>query len=384
MSKFDVKVREIAAIEVHPNAEKLELAVIEDYRAVVKKGEFKAGDLVVYLPEAAVLPEFVLRTLNLWNKATGMGMCAGETGDRIKVLTLRGFMSQGIPYPLSYLPDHPLGSGWYLQDAESGLWPVQKGDDVAGLLCVTKHIPEVPADLVGEVMPVGRHLIPDFDIEDLKKYPRMLQDGEMVAITEKLHGIMTGAILLPESDAIAGQRFFVFSKGLGYEGLAFVDDEANKGNVYLQMAHRYKLKDKLELLAQRLGVFDVPVFLVGETFGIGVQDLGYDTKPDYRSFAIGTGYRGREVYQAYEAALEHAKALGLTWVPELYRGPYSVAIVNQVISGKETLTGKESNIREGGVIEPLIPRQAPEIGRVILKAISPAYLGRPGETTEYQ
>lgn len=384
MSKFEVKVREIAAIEVHPNAEKLELVVIEGYRAVVKKGEFKAGDLVVYLPEAAILPEFVLRTLNLWNEKTGMGLCAGETGNRIKVLKLRGFLSQGIPYPLSYQENHYMGPGWYLQDADSALWPVQKGDDVAALLRITKHIPEVPADLAGEVMPVGRHLMPDFDIEDLKKYPGMLQEGEMVAITEKLHGIMTGALLLPESDAIAGQRFFVFSKGLGSDGLAFVDDEANKGNVYLQMAHRYKLKEKLEQLAERLGVSDVPVFLMGETFGIGVQDLGYGTKPDYRAFAIGTGYRGREEYQAYESALEHAKALGITWVPELYRGPYSVAVVNKVISGKETLTGNNVNIREGGVIEPLVPRQANEIGRVILKAISPEYLGRPGETTEYQ
>lgn len=384
MSKFEVRVRKIASVTPHPNAERLEFAQVEGYRAVVKKGELKVGDLVVYLPEAAVLPEFVLRVLNLWDEKKRKGLCAGEEGSRVKVLVLRGYMSQGIVYPLSYLADHPLGAGWYLQDADAALWPVQEGDDVAGLLQVAKHVPVVPGELSGAVMPVGRHLIPDFDVEDIKKYPRMFEEGEEVFITEKLHGILTGAVLLPEHEAINGERFFVFGKGLGHDGLAFIDDEANKDNVYLKAAHKWDLKAKLYELANRLGIHDVPVFMIGETFGMGVQDLGYGVKPDYRTFAIGSGYRGREQYVDYLGALEHATALGVQWVPELYRGPFSMEILSQVITGKETLSGKELHIREGGVIEPKVPRTAPEIGRVALKAISPDYLSRPGNTTEYQ
>jgi RNA ligase (TIGR02306 family) len=384
MSKFDVQVRQIAEITPHPNADKLECARVEGYQVLIPKGRYKAGDLIVYLPEAAVLPEFVLRVAGLWNEEKSIGLCAGEIGNRVKTVKLRGLLSQGVPYPLSYLADHPLGAGWYLQDADSGLWPVKAGDDVAGLLGVTKHVPEVPAELLGAVTPVGRHLLPDFDIEDVKKYPHLLEEGEYVFITEKLHGIMTGAVLLPEHEAIDGNRFFVFGKGLGHDGLAFIDDEANKDNVYLQIAHKYDLKGKLERLAERLNETSDPLFMLGETFGIGVQDLGYGVKPDYRAFAIGAGYRGREQYLDYLTAKEHAAAIDVQWVPELYRGPYSKEIVDQVITGKETLTGKAVHIREGGVIEPRLPRQAPEIGRVVLKAISPDYLTRPGNTTEYQ
>jgi RNA ligase (TIGR02306 family) len=384
MSRFEVKVRKIEAVEPHPKADRLEFARVEGYRSVVKKGEVKAGELVVYLPEAAVLPEFVLRALGLWNSETNLGMCAGEEGNRVKVVVLRGYMSQGIVFPLSYLADHPLGAGWYLQDAESGLWPVQEGDDVAGILGITKHVPVVPDELSGAVMAVGRHLIPDFDIEDIKKYPRILEEGEDVFITEKLHGILTGAVFLPEQDAIDGERFFVFGKGIGHDGLAFIDDDANKDNVYLKAAHKWDLKSKVVELANRLDVHDVPVFLIGETFGIGVQDLGYGIKPDYRAFAIGAGYRGREKYVDYLTALDHAAALGVQWVPELYRGPFSKEILDKVITGKETLSGNEVHMREGGVIEPKVPRQSPEIGRVALKAISPDYLRRPGNTTEYQ
>lgn len=384
MSKFEVKVRPISTLECHPNADRLEVVGIEGYRAVVKAGQFKVGDLVVYLPEAAILPEFVLRVLGLWNEAENKGLCAGEFGDRIHVVKLRGYLSQGIAYPLSYLPDHMFGAGWYLQDDESTLWKVEEGEDVANLLKVTKHIPQVPDVLAGAVMAVGRHLMPHFDIEDIKKYPRMLQDGEEVVITEKVHGIMTGAVLLPAEDAINGERFFVFGKGLGEDGLAFIDDAANAGNVYLKVAHKYDLRGKLAELASRLDVTDKPVFMIGEAFGIGVQDLGYGMTPDYRAFDIGTGYRGREQYLDYDTARGLGTELGVKWTPELYRGPYSAEVVAKVISGKETVSGKEVHIREGGVIEPIVPREAPELGRVKLKAISPEYLGRPGNRTEYQ
>jgi RNA ligase (TIGR02306 family) len=384
MSKFDVQVRKIVAIEAHPKADKLEVACIEGYRAVVRKGLFKEGDLVVYLPEAAVLPEFVLRTVGLWNEAENKGLCGGELGDRVRTVVLRGFISQGIVYPLAYLENPRFGAGWYLEDGETGIWKVSEGQDVATILGVTKHVPQIPAGMVGEVQVIGRHLMPSFDVEDIKKYPYILKEGEDVFITEKLHGIMTGAVLLPAHEAIDGKRFFVFSKGLGQDGLAFVDDEANAHNVYLKAVRKNELQFKLEQLVVDLGETENPVFILGETFGMGVQDLGYGATPDFRAFAIGVGFRGREQYLDYLSARKHAEALGVRWVPELYRGPYSAAIVAQVISGKETLTGKEVHLREGGVIEPAMPRQSPEIGRVVLKAVSPEYLSRPGHTTEYQ
>ena len=386
MSAFQVRVRKIASVIPHPKADRLDLVRIDDYLSAIPKGSFKEGDLAVYLPEAAMLPEFVLRVLNLWDEERGMGKCAGEIGARIKAVKLRGILSQGIVYPLSYLADHPMGAGWYLQDADAGLWPVQEGDDVANLLQITKHVPEVPKDLAGAAFSVGRHLIPNFDIEDIKRYPGVFVEGEEVRITEKLHGICTLAVLLPEADAIDGERFFVTGKRFGYEGLAYLDNEANQDNMYLKMVHQFKLREKVEAIAAKLGVTDVPVFAIGETFGRGVQDLGYDMPPTYRCFDIGTGYRGREQYLDYDEARALAESLDLQWTPELYRGPFSQEILAKVITGKETLTGKGVHIREGGVVHPVKERQNSSLEgeRVILKAISPDYLSRPGNTTEYQ
>ncbi|MDO8414799.1 MAG: RNA ligase (ATP) [Agitococcus sp.] len=384
MSRFEVQARAITEILPHPTADKIEFVRIDGYLSIVKKGQVRVGDLAVYLPEAAVLPEFVLRTVGLWNESEGKGRCGGDQGNRVKAVKLRNCLSQGIVYPLSFLPDHALGPSWCLQDEHLEQWPVKEGSDVAAILGITKHIPQIPEGLSGAVLPVGRHLIPDFDIEDIKKHPGVFQEGEEVRISEKLHGIFTGAVLLSESDAIDGNRFFVFGKGLGSEGLAFIDDEANKGNVYLQMAHEAELRAMLEKIASHLNEYSLPVFILGETFGRGVQDLGYASSPSYRAFDIGVGYRGRERYLDYDAAKQLGEDIGVGWVPELYRGPFSASMLTSVITGKESVTGLQVHLREGGVVHPQHERENTSLGRVILKAISPDYILRKGNATEYQ
>lgn len=71
-------------------------------------------------------------------------------------------------------------------------------------------------------------------------------------------------------------------------------------------------------------------------------------------------------------------------VPVLYRGPYSKEIMWQYTDGKETVSGTESNIREGIVMRPVVERYHDEIGRVQLKNVSDDYLTRKGKSTEYQ
>ena len=63
MSSFDVKVTRIRAIEPIENADAIELAVVGDYRSVTRKGDFRAGELAVYIPEASVLPEWLIEKM---------------------------------------------------------------------------------------------------------------------------------------------------------------------------------------------------------------------------------------------------------------------------------------------------------------------------------
>ncbi|TFG98651.1 RNA ligase (ATP), partial [Candidatus Thorarchaeota archaeon] len=89
MSTFAVKVARIRAIEPIENADVIELAVIGDYRSVVRKGDFRAGDLAVYVPEASLVPEWLLEKMGLTGKLTG------KLKNRVKAMKLRGCLSQG-------------------------------------------------------------------------------------------------------------------------------------------------------------------------------------------------------------------------------------------------------------------------------------------------
>ena len=103
MSQFEVKVVRIADIEAIPNADAIEVAVVGDYRSIIRKGQYLAGDLCVYIPEAAVVPEAVLKQLGLWDDVKKAGKLAGPVGNRVKSIKLRGVLSTGLLYPLKPL-----------------------------------------------------------------------------------------------------------------------------------------------------------------------------------------------------------------------------------------------------------------------------------------
>jgi hypothetical protein len=176
MSEFRVPV---VAIEIspHDNADALELAQVGLYLSVVKKGQFKTGDLVAYIPEAAIVPEPLLLELGLnrrpdpANPGREIGGLAGGQYNRVKAIRLRGVVSQGIVYPAR--------DGWV------------EDQDVAEELGITKWEPKLPSNLQGRVRPFNpenQRWLVKYDIENLKAHPKMFEDGELVEFSEKIHG----------------------------------------------------------------------------------------------------------------------------------------------------------------------------------------------------
>ena len=98
MAVFEVKIYPIK-LEVHPNADALELTAIGDYRAIVQKGLYEDGDLIAYIPEGAIVPEWLLQELGLWDDVKQKGKLAGSAGNRVKCVKLRGIVSQGLIVP---------------------------------------------------------------------------------------------------------------------------------------------------------------------------------------------------------------------------------------------------------------------------------------------
>jgi hypothetical protein len=295
------------------------------------------------------------------------------------------------------------------------------GDDVAELLGITKWEPPIPVGMAGEVYNAGQSVTVDYDIENLKKYPDVLQEGEEVIFTEKLHGTSFQIGLLPISEKYHNEDhfrvktedgegyFFIGSKGLGAQGLCFKDNEANANNVYVRAAKQFKLFEKLLRLRQHIldsnvassdkdaqgnviyldtSVITEPLILQGEVFG-AVQDLTYGAKQGeifFRAFDICIGERSARRYLDEDTFASAIDIMEIDRCPVLYKGPYSKEKILELTHHTKSVVCP-TQISEGGVVKPTKERRDPSIptmgGRVILKSINEDYLLRKGNATEF-
>lgn len=200
MATFDVRVVKIERIEEHGNADALEVAVIHGFRSIVKKGEYSRGDLAVYLPEAALLPEYLLKNLGMWDADAGKGRLNGKEGNRIKAVKIRGVISQGILYPC--VKDKTRSTTWAVEGPD-GYLSVLEGIDVADALGVKKWEPEIPPAMAGEVTNIGQ-TFPGYDVENYQRYPHVIRNGEPVIVTEKIHGCLhcDSLVMLPNGEEV--------------------------------------------------------------------------------------------------------------------------------------------------------------------------------------
>ena len=329
-------------IEPHENADTLELACIGDYRCIIKKGMYAEGDTVAYIPEGSIVPDELIVEMGL------EGRLAGAKKNRVRAIKLRGVLSQGLVYPM---PE------------------ASPGKDVANLLGITKYEPPIPIHMAGQVYNTHGKT-PKYDIENIKLYPHVFTNGEPVYFTEKIHGTWC-AMGIYHGDHI------VSSKGISARGLAFkLGAEQNENNLYVRTYRQYR--EQLEHF-RLMGGWNT-MFLLGEVYGKGVQDLTYGAeKPQFRLFDVivadATGTR----YLNLKLMMNLAETCGIPTVPIVYQGPFSKEALDIHTNGKSTLA---DHIREGVVIKPVVEGNDIHIGRRILKSVSENYLLRKN-ATEY-
>lgn len=393
MSTFKCEVVRVQ-IEPHPNADQIELARVGDYLSVVKKGQYKDGDLAVYIPEQAILPNWLLVQLGFWDDLNLKGKLSGGAGNRVRAMRLRGIISQGLIYPCDYTPGVCDESDWSFghPPVDENEWTsASEGDDVSHWLGVIKYEPTLPSHMVGRTIGVDFGATHSYDFENLKKQPTLFDDGEDVVITEKIHGTLMSVSVVPTAqanDKYYRGRVVLTSKGMGARGCIL--DHNDETNLYAQAAKKHGLLDAMfDEFAERADLVDKPVFLFGEVFGktlggAGVQDLTYSGEPlDYRAFDICVGNRGSEAYLGWDEFVSSCGRLDTMHVPLMYRGPYSKDIVLSHTDGQTIVMGGGKQIREGVVVKSANEARNKHFGRKIAKSVSAAYLTRKGEQTEF-
>ena len=230
------KVNEIIPIE---GADMIELAMVDGWQCVVKKGEFKPGDLGIYFEIDSYLPienryEFLRKSS--YKKIPDQLQGQRGEGFRLKTVKLRGQLSQGLILPISLFPEIKTST---------------VGSDVTELLDVELYEPPVPASLAGQV----RGKIPGFikktDEERIQNLPQYFTDLQDMAFecTEKIDGSSMTVYYTGDDQGVCSRN------------LNLKEDEINT---------LWKITNELQLHAL-LKELDKKLALQGEVAGEGIQ-----------------------------------------------------------------------------------------------------------------
>lgn len=348
MSTFQCAIETVEEVTPHPNADRLDLVRIRGYRAVTQRGLHQVGDAVLYIPTDAVLPEDVLEAFGF------AGKLAGKAKNRVKPVRLRGELSEGLVIPVRVVSD------FLERTTATGFLAL--GADVAERLGITKWEPEIPVHMAGEVIAAPEWFRLFYDVENIKAFPDVLQTGELLLVTEKLHG--TNA----KFGWHRNEGFFVASRR---RDTALVESVSN---LYWRVAREYDIEDSMRRMADYAGV-DALV-LCGEIFGKGVQDLHYgNERPAFRVFDVRQPLEGRWMDLIDVRTLMEGAGVGLSIVPVVGAGQFTLEQLHGLASGESTLA---DHVQEGVVVRSLRERHHPSLGRVMLKVINPDYLTRSG------
>lgn len=396
----------IARLVPHPNATTLDLCYLAGpgghgelgYTVVVKKGEFKEGQLVAYIAVDSLVP--TTHPLFAWlaPRAKYVGGIA-----RIKDIRLRGVSSMGLVVPLptklangvtvGHDLSATLGVERWLSPQEK--WALLEEQRVAGFaktraaknLEVVRFgraawavaactmagnwvlLPWQLAIPLSFVIVLAQRLavqvkkhrtrkpnIPMYDISALRRNPGLFTEGEPVVITEKLHGC---------------NARFVWHNGKLHVGSRTVWREPDN-SVWWRIARQLNLAKIMRKYPN--------VVLYGEIVGPEVQDLGYGVPQGQVTFyAFDLMELATRKYWNYTTFKQWCDRENINSCPVLYTGPY----LNKSEEMAEGLTMAGPwvwtehvfipHVREGIVIRPMEEIILPDFGRKLVKHVGEMY-----------
>lgn len=326
-STHKVEVVRLGKIDKHPNADSLGIVHVFDYTVVVRLSDWKEGDLAAYVvPDSLVpvrRPEFAF-----------LASVTKSDLHRVKVKRLRGIFSQGLLIPA------PARS--------------VEGDNVASFLGVTRYEPPEPGEtrlgrgLAGDIEPPPPGDRAVYDVDSYLRYSECFTPGEIVHVTEKIHG--------------CNARFTAFD-GKVFCGSRRQWKKDDPNSVWWKALRKYPGIEEL--------VLSRPVTIYGEVYG--VQDLRYGVTPPDVGFAVFDILDPAIGWLSFKGYRELAFSYSIPLVPHLFTGPLDHQHLLQMGEGRSILG---DHVREGIVVRPERERWDCRVGRVHLKVVGNGYLER--------
>ena len=258
MTRKMATVRKIDEIRPIEGADQIEAAVVGGWVVVIKKSEFKVGDLAVYCEIDSFITHSLAPFLSKGNEPREYN---GIKGERLRTVKLRGQVSQGLLLPLSVFP-HSLGF-FYATDKTVG-------EDVSHWLGIQKWEAPIPAQLAGDVEGPFPTVIPKTDQERIQNLTEQLREWQgntdfIWEITEKLDGSSMTVFVNGDSEGVCSRNWNL---------------KETEGNTLWKVARRNDLLAKIRKTNRNLA-------LQGELIGEGIQGNSYKvTGQDFFVFDI--------------------------------------------------------------------------------------------------
>jgi RNA ligase (TIGR02306 family) len=297
-----------------PEADNIELVVVNGWNCISKKGEYAIGDLAVIATTDAVIPEAFSDAMGVTNYL--------RKGGRVRTIKLRGVYSECLIVPYTQ---------WILTD-ELG-----EGKDMMNILGITKYEPPVRQVQLAGGRKVKYKDNPNFHVyykfPNYKNVPGIFNENDGVEITRKIHGTNARYGIVLKSKLSLWDRFKKFigvaDKWIDYE-FVYGSHNVEKGSdtqgfydtdVWRTITDRYNIKENLWKHVKELSrtkTLSSGYIIYGEIYGKGIQknyEYGLD---DIRFAGFDVELNGE--YLDTSTAHIHFGCLGLTYVPILYLG----------------------------------------------------------------
>jgi len=354
----------IDEIKEIPGADNIEQGVIGGWNCIIKKGEYKVGDLVVVATTDAVIPVELSDAMNVTNYL--------RKGGRVRTVKLRGVYSECLIIPLKYGPRAI----------------ISEGQDLMSLMGIFKYEPPVKQIQLASGRKIRYQDNPNFLVyykfPNMKNVTGMFTEEDDVQITRKIHGTNARYGIVKKTklsfwDKV--KKFFrLADKWIDYE---FVVGSHNveKGsdsqgfydtNVWYEIADKYNIKEKMWNYVKIYSEYDskawpgVGVVLYGEIYGKGIQK-GYDYGLDEIKFVGFDIMENGEYLDTLNTKLVIRDILELPHVKELYIGKWSQEIQDEFVF---------NNFIDGTKVphEGIVVKHTSGERNKIAKVINPDYL----------
>lgn len=229
-------IRRISEIRSHPNADLLDIAVVDGWQLVTAKANgFEAGMLVVYCEIDSWIPNEVASFLSKGKEPREYN---GVQGERLRSVKLRGELSQGLLLDISILPDHP-----------------HEGQDVTEVLNIQKWERPLSPQLAGQAKGYFPSFLRKTDQERIQnQFKDMTKEHfeDAYEVTLKLDGSSMTVFY-------NNGEFGVCSRNLELK-----INEENASNAFIKKAVELGLEEKLR-------AYGCNIAIQGELWGSGIN-----------------------------------------------------------------------------------------------------------------